>query len=253
MTTDEPPMVPPEDDWQAAEHALGLLDGVEADAAAARAARDSVFAAEVQQWRLRLAPLLDEIAEAPVPPALWQRIAARLGPTGPAADASNDNRPTDRRLAFYRRWSIGATAVAAALGLFLVLEPRPEPIAPMPVTPAAPVAEAPMVAAMAGKDKAPHLVATWQADARSLTVAAAGDLANDGKHSHELWFIATGQKPRSLGVMPASGRMYAQVPAEVAAAIQQGTVLAISVEPSGGSPTGQPTGPVIASGPLLPT
>jgi anti-sigma-K factor RskA len=47
--------------------------------------------------------------------------------------------------------------------------------------------------------------------------------------------------------------MHAQLAAEIAAALRQGTVLAISVEPAGGSPTGQPTGPVIASGALLPT
>jgi len=253
MTTDEHSMVPPDAGWQAAELALGLLDGAEASAAEARAARDPVFAAEVQQWRLRLAPMLDEITEAPVPPALWQRIATRLGPGTSAAGASNDNEEGDRRLAFYRRWSIGATAVAAALGLFLVLEPRPQPVAPMPVTPAEPIAEAPMVAAMAAKDSDARLVATWEPGARSLTVAAASDMPNDGKHSHELWFIVTGAKPRSLGVMPVTGRMHAQLAAEIAEALRQGTVLAVSVEPAGGSPTGQPTGPVIASGALLPT
>jgi len=256
MTTDEPPILP-DDDWRAAEYALGLLDGAEAEDAAVRAAQDPLFAAEVQRWRLRLAPLLEEIAEAAVPPALWPRIAASLGGAAPAASAaaraSNDNHSGDRRLAFYRRWSIGATAVAAALGLFLLLDPRAQPIAPMPVTPAEPAAEAPMVAAMAAKGSDARLVATWEPGARSLTVAAAGDMPNDGKHSHELWFIVTGAKPRSLGVMPLTGRMHAQLAAEIAAALKQGTVLAVSVEPVGGSPTGQPTGPVVASGALLPT
>jgi anti-sigma-K factor RskA len=34
--------------------------------------------------------------------------------------------------------------------------------------------------------------------------------------------------------------------------LQQGATIAISVEPRGGSPTGAPTGPVIASGSLTP-
>lgn len=263
MTRDDSTIAGPEGDWQAAELALGLLDGAEHDAARRRAAADPVFAAEVQRWRERLAPMLDEIGEADVPPALWSRIAGALGgraaPAAPAAlaAASNDNQAaTEQRLAFYRRWSVGATAVAAALGLFLVLEPRPEAVPPMPVTPVAPaqpVAEAPMVAAMAAKDSDAKLVATWEPNARSLTVAAAGDIANDGKHSHELWFIVTGAKPKSLGVMPTNGRMHAQLAAEIAEALREGTVIAVSVEPVGGSPTGQPTGPVIAAGPLLPT
>jgi anti-sigma-K factor RskA len=32
--------------------------------------------------------------------------------------------------------------------------------------------------------------------------------------------------------------------------LEQGAVLAVSVEPPGGSPTGQPTGPVVATGDL---
>ncbi|WP_287200988.1 anti-sigma factor, partial [Mesorhizobium sp.] len=32
--------------------------------------------------------------------------------------------------------------------------------------------------------------------------------------------------------------------------LAQGAVLAVSVEPAGGSPTGQPTGPVVAAGDL---
>lgn len=242
----------PDDDWQAAELALGLLQDAEFEAARRRAAADPLFAAEVQRWRERLAPLLDEIAETPAPPQLWTRIAGALGGD---ARASNDNDVAlERRLTFWRRWSAGATALAAALGLFLLVDPRsaPAPIAP-PSAPAQPVAEAPMVAAMAAEGSPAHLVATWQPGARSLTVAAAGDLPQDGAHNHELWFIVAGGKPRSLGVMPASGRMHAEIEAEIAAALRQGTVLALSVEPAGGSPTGQPTGPVIASGPLLPT
>lgn len=244
MSTDEPT-----GDWQAAELALGLLEGADLIAARRRAAADPVFTAEVARWGERLAPLLDEIADVIPPADRWGRIAAALGGRQ-AGSAVNDNDMTlERRLAFWRRWSVGATSLAAALGLFLLVEPRSVP-AP---TPAQPVAEAPMVAAMAAKDSEARLVATWEPTARSLTVAAAGDMPNDGAHAHELWFIVAGAKPKSLGIMPLNGRMHAQVAAEIAAALHQGTVLAVSVEPAGGSPTGQPTGPVIASGPLLPT
>ncbi|WP_162789189.1 MULTISPECIES: anti-sigma factor [Sphingomonas] len=245
MSTDQPA-----GDWQAAELALGLLDGVELDAARRRAATDPRFAAEVAGWSRRLAPLLDEVGDTPPPSSLWAHISGALGGRAPAA--VNDNAvDVHRRLAFWQRWSAGATAVAAALGLFLLVEPRPTP--PPPPAPTQPTAEAPMVAAMASKDSDAKLVATWEPTARSLTVAAAGDMPNDGAHSHELWFIVSGAKPKSLGVMPLNGRMHAQLAAEIAAALRQGTVLAISVEPTGGSPTGQPTGPVIASGALLPT
>lgn len=246
-------MSPSDDmDWLAAERALGLLDGRALVEAERRQRADPFFAAAVHGWELRLAPLLDEVPAQEPPAGLWPRVSAAVG--GAEARSANDNDGLDRRLRFWRGWSVGATAVAAGLGLFLLAEPRAQTVAPVPqprIQPQQP--ESPMIAAMAGKDSPARLVATWEPGMRSLTVAAAGDMPGDKAHSHELWFIVAGHKPRSLGVMPGNGRMHAQLAAEIARALQQGTVLAISVEPAGGSPTGQPTGPVIASGPLLPT
>lgn len=42
-----------------------------------------------------------------------------------------------------------------------------------------------------------------------------------------------------------------QVSAQAAALLQRGAALAVSVEPPGGSPTGQPTGPVTYQGKLI--
>jgi anti-sigma-K factor RskA len=44
--------------------------------------------------------------------------------------------------------------------------------------------------------------------------------------------------------------MHMQVPDDIAEQLRRGATLAVSVEPAGGSPTGLPTGPVIASGAL---
>ena len=48
-------------------------------------------------------------------------------------------------------------------------------------------------------------------------------------------------KPRSLGVLPPSG-------GSLAAPLAPNTQLLVSLEPKGGSPTGQPTGPVLYGG-----
>ncbi len=62
----------------------------------------------------------------------------------------------------------------------------------------------------------------------------------------ELWAIAPGAKqPRSLGVIPPDGELRLGVlPPE----LSEGATLAISIEPLGGSPTQQPTGPVVFVG-----
>ena len=44
--------------------------------------------------------------------------------------------------------------------------------------------------------------------------------------------------------------MHMQLADALASLLQQGATIAISVEPPGGSPTGAPTGPVVASGAL---
>ena len=55
---------------------------------------------------------------------------------------------------------------------------------------------------------------------------------------------------RSLGVIP-NGEVSLPLDRKAASDLAQGA-LAISLEPSGGSPTGLPTGPVLYSGPVLP-
>ena len=66
----------------------------------------------------------------------------------------------------------------------------------------------------------------------------------------ELWLIPADGKPRPLGLLSADRSVTIAVPADLAALTIRNAVLAVSLEPPGGSPTGQPTGPVIAQGKL---
>jgi anti-sigma-K factor RskA len=63
----------------------------------------------------------------------------------------------------------------------------------------------------------------------------------------ELWLVEPGARPRSLGVLPSSGKRF-DLPASPPAQSQ----LLVSLEPAGGSPTGAPTGQVLYGGTLLP-
>ena len=66
----------------------------------------------------------------------------------------------------------------------------------------------------------------------------------------ELWVIPSGGKPHSLGLIDPERSVKVMVPPELRPHVTADSILAISVEPPGGSPTGQPTGPVIANGKL---
>ena len=235
--------VPPIDERQqwAAEFALGVLEGADRASAARLASEDDAFAALVAQWHERLAPLLDEIAPAEPGPELWTRINAALDGAG---ERSSNVVPIERAL---RRWqgiAAAMTAVAAALLLFVAL-PRPAPLTPSPATVTRP---APMTAAIADKGATSFLVA-WSPGERSLMVMPAA-VRPVAKHSHELWLIPAGGKPISLGVISAARSQRIAMPAEMAAKLIGSATLAVSAEPEGGSPTGQPTGPVIGSGKL---
>ncbi len=74
-----------------------------------------------------------------------------------------------------------------------------------------------------------------------------------GAHSAELWVIPADGKPRSLGTIAAATPGWTKAPTPALASLAPGATLAISVEPLGGSPTGQPTGPVILSGKIAAT
>ena len=237
-------MTPEERDQLAAEYALGLLEGEEFARARSLAAAEGGFRAEVARWSGRLAPLLEEVESVEPPADVLAAIERRLG-TSEAEPEANNVYQLRRRLNVWRGFAAGASAIAASLAFVLVT--RPDPVVQAPPAREAP---APMVAMMEATDSDARLVATWDPADRSLVIAAASGMEAASTRSHELWVIPSDGTPRSMGVMPASRSMHLQVAGPMADQLAEGATLAVSVEPAGGSPTGQPTGPVIAAGKL---
>ena len=237
----EPPITPAERDQLAAEYALGVLDGEALRRARSLAASDPEFGDQVARWSGRLAPLLDDVQPVSPPARLWSNIDRHLG--GLATPSSNVV-VLHRRVNLWRGIAAGATALAASLAIVLVSQPQ------LAVAPANAPAAAPLVAMIGDDHKQMKLVASWDPAGRQLVLAVAGDMPGDARHSHELWVIPNGGKPLSLGTMPDKRRMHMQLAEALATLMQDGATIAVSVEPAGGSPTGSPTGPVVASGTL---
>jgi len=231
-------------DALAAEVALRLLSEAEEREASDQAAGEQASANDVARWRGRLSGLFDEVEEIAPPAQLWDRIAAATG----ARSAANDNVAALRqRLKVWRGAASAMTAIAAALAIVLVVQPRGT------IVPAPPMAEgkrAPMVAMLGNDEKDMKVVASWDPVGRQLILAVAGTMPKDPGHAHELWVIPAGGKPKSLGTMPAGKQMHMQLADAIAELMRQGATIAISAEPMGGSPTGAPTGPVLVSGSL---
>jgi anti-sigma-K factor RskA len=227
----------------AAEYALGVLTGDELRRARELARTDPDFRGQVARWSGRLAPMLDEVEAVQPPPAAWAGIRQRLG------DSANHGNVLQlrRRVHQWRGVAAAMSALAACLAIVLVTGlPRPAPVPVEVHRPAAP----PLVAMLGDQDRPMKVVASWDPAARQLVLAVAPDMPADPQHSHELWVIPPDGKPRSLGTMGGGKHMHMRLADTLAQLLQQGATIAISVEPPGGSPTGAPTGPVVASGAL---
>ena len=74
--------------------------------------------------------------------------------------------------------------------------------------------------------------------------------ARPAGHDYELWALPKGGNPVSLGVLPAEGTSTRALTVIQKAALASSSQLAVSIEPPGGSPTGQPTGDIVFMAPL---
>jgi anti-sigma-K factor RskA len=218
----------------AAELVLGLVQGEERNALLLRLRDDPVFADEVTFWETRFSPLIDRIAPVEPPEHVWTGIADHIHPpTVPVATL----RATPRNgfwhsLPLWRGIGFAASAVAAACIALLIYSTPPKT----------------MVASLDLDDGRSAFMATVDKSARRIVLMPAVDSPAPPKHTHELWLIPAGGSPVSLGTFVANGPVSLAMPDAVMPQARANGVLAISVEPMGGSPTGQPTGPVVAKG-----
>lgn len=235
------------DDRLAAELVLRLLEGDELAEALRRQSEDSGFARRVAEWEERLVPFLDGIGSEAPPPDLWSRISAQLGaPGGEGATIHQLRRKAD----LWRAYSAAVTAIAASLLLVIGLDvARRDPVTQPPLAQPPAAAAATLVASLAAENGPAALVITYDPDSRSL-IATPAVLQGAAGHDHELWLVPAAGPPRSLGLVAAGASRKIVIPPALLQAIGAESTLAVSVEPEGGSPTGQPTGPVIATGQL---
>jgi anti-sigma-K factor RskA len=218
----------PDPDMTAAELALGLLDSEERAAALRRVLADPDFAREVEDWRQRLAGLFDDYPEVAAPDS----VAARLAAPEPLPQA---------RATSGFRWPIAALvgAVAAMLALFVVLQPTSQVAGPPHHM---------MVASLMMSDKSSAVPAMVDMTTGEMRIGEAG-MAPQGKTA-QLWMIGGDGVPKPMGMLASTGPSRMMLPMEKRRGLKAGIMLAVSIEPLGGSPTGLPTGPVVASGKL---
>ncbi|MBX3532111.1 MAG: anti-sigma factor [Rhizobiaceae bacterium] len=222
------------DDMVAAEYVLGTLPAAERAAAARRIETEQDFARTVDRWEVRLAPMAAAYAEVDAPAAAKLAIDRRLfGSTPPQGQTGG----IWQNLAFWR----GLAGFAVAAMLVLALVPLLTP--PAPLSPPARLA-----ASLADPASGVQYLVVYDASRGEIGLShVSGDA---GAGDFELWLIEGGNAPASLGVIPDGASTHLTVAEAHRTLIAPGAVFAISLEPAGGSATGQPTGPVVAAGDL---
>lgn len=225
-----------------AEYVLGVLDA-DARADVAHDVRDSDEAATaVLLWQRRLQPLCDEIPPVAPPAYVWTRIHEALNLDALTRERAAMARPRLwENLRFWQWLGMGASALAAAC-LVLLLATSGQRNAP----------HAPAVPFMASTITQTDGHVGWTAtmdiqQARIIVVPVAPATLVQGK-APQLWLVPAGQKPISVGMIAANAPTTLKLDSALLARLGPTAALAVSVEPIGGSPTGQPTGPVIAKG-----
>lgn len=237
MSADAPEIrdgAPDGDAVLAAEFALRLLPPAEEAQMAARVTRDPDFAALVERWRTDLGALDGGFAEVRPPRRVKARVEARL-----FGKPRSGPRRLWSSLALWRGLALVAGLVALWLGL---ATPRLGSEAPG-------LPEARLVSAILPVEGDLELLALFEPQAAVLSLNRLAGAPEPGR-VHELWLIPEGEAPVSLGVLPETQRARVPLTSELAGRVAAGATLAISDEPPGGSPTGQPTGAVLAAGPI---
>jgi anti-sigma-K factor RskA len=220
-------------DRLAAEYVLGTLRGP------ARRRFDALLGAHpalreaVAQWQERLAPLSTSVTAVTPPERIWQGVESRLFSTAEPRDASL---PWRKRLALWRAVSGLASAAAVAMALVAIQVPP---------------AQAPIVIVLGANPEAAatmnaSFVASVSADGRALVLKPLNNLSMTPGRALELWAVPAQGAPRSLGLVRAAGATTLLRPQ----LLRDTAAFAVSVEPSGGSPTGAPTGPIVSVGKL---
>ncbi|MBC7182468.1 MAG: anti-sigma factor [Marinobacter sp.] len=231
-------------DMLVAEFVLGTLPASEREYIETRRRKEPEVEALILQWQERLGRLTEETAPVQPSPALFAKIEAALDriESTPHEAAETSNVVALRSQLNRWRWST-AIASAAALVLVAILAFQPQPVSQTQS----------FVAVFQHNDEQPAFLLTVDLKEQRLNIRPVTAQPRPDK-SYQLWIKADelGPKPQSVGVLSNDFKLDEGALSHYDPALLKKATFGISVEPEGGSPTGQPTGPAI-HGYLYPT
>ena len=222
-------------DMLSAEYILGTLKGTARRRFEQLIRQKPVWAQTLNWWEAHMHLLADTVPAISPPNKVWKNIEAQLF-----------NRKATQHSAWWKNWAFASTALATVLAILLVIQ------TPQSLNDSKPAAVALLATE---KSEAGWLLNETKKSDTDVTInaIALASLQLKADNAFELWLLpADKSKPISLGLLPQQGNNVFKVPKDVIPLMATG-LLAVSLEPVGGSPTGQPTGAVLYQGRMTKT
>ncbi len=215
------------------DYVLGLLDPAEQAAVEAEANRSAALRQAIGRAQDRFLPLDMTATPLPVPRDLWPRIEFNLASTAPSRERGPQPASNDNRLGFWRRSAMAglAASLLLAIGLGWSLTRTVEPL---------------VVAVLVNEAGEVQAVVEDFGSERAV-VRLLTDVSLPADRSLQVWTLPSQDMgPVSLGLV--DGASSTRLDAPNLPRPKDAQLYEITLEPAGGSPTGRPTGPILAKG-----
>lgn len=217
----------PDDGALSAEYVLRLMDAEAEQAFERRLANEPALRAEVHAWEAQFATLADVIPDAAPSDATRADVLAKIA--GPAVTQDS----------WWKRsfgWVAIPSAAAVAVAAFVLLTPMLRGPAFDPI----------LHATLLTADGSLQVEAGYSPAGMQFKILRPVGDPQPGR-ALQAWVIGpNGEGPVSLGVLPDARETTFAIPQDIVDLLDGGT-FAVSDEPVGGSPTGAPTGEILAT------
>jgi anti-sigma-K factor RskA len=219
------------DEVLAGEYVLGVLSLEDRQKVERRMRSDRQFAAIVSRWEQNLSEFNEEYEAVTPSSSVYPKMEKRIfGNVAFGAQLWNS-------LLVWRSVAFGSLFLAAGVLVFAITNEGT----------LRGTSGKQLTASLSGQNSPIALLANYDVSNGRLKITPVAAGKPEDK-SLELWLIRGSDPAEALGVLPQGGDGEIVLPPELHGKLTEGAIIAVSVEPFGGSPTGKPTGDVVASG-----
>ncbi|WP_426209503.1 anti-sigma factor [Massilia sp. TWP1-3-3] len=216
----------------AAEYVLGTLKGGARRRYEGWMHNDADLRNITAEWQQRLAPMAEFAGDVQAPKSVWRGIERRLNLK--AAPGSGWQAWISDNLSFWRGLGVVSTGLAAVLMVLVLSKTGVEP------------PSINYVATLTDEKAQNALVVTADTRNHALDVRVINSAHVAADKSLHLWAVPKSGNPRSLGVLADKRGHFVLAENAISADV---AVLAVTLEPKGGSPDPNgPTGPILYKG-----